>query len=231
MSWKKLTGDARREAAFTPFLEAANRINGLAITLAFNRDPSFQVPPDGPLRLREALALSANWKPRIFENMFRVAYCTAMLIAGLSNPGQNIHWVSDEDPVFANESFESDTTHVLTELLRLFLPHGLGEIRYNTTAHGQEPLLQEDLVAVPDLMCGATCEIMTAIKRKYAEIPEGPADLPELADRPRAFLDWYAGGPCPLKRYVCTFEVRKGGVLRAWVLPPNLLFRLPAQQA
>src|SRR5262245_12574675 len=47
MSWKKLPGDARRRAAFRPFLEAANQIDGLAITLAFDHDSALQLPNDG----------------------------------------------------------------------------------------------------------------------------------------------------------------------------------------
>lgn len=222
MSWKKLAGDRHREAAFLPFLQAADQINGLAITLAHHRDEPFQLPAESPNHFRETLALNANWKPRTFDNMFRVAACTALLVAGLSNRGQAVHWVSDEDPIFANQSIERDTTRLFHALLRLFLPHELGEVRWNTTAHGDEPLLQEDLVAVPDLMCGATCEVLTAIERKYREIP-ATANLPDLSARPRAFLEWYASDSARLKRYVCVFEGRANRPPSVQMLPPKVL--------
>ena len=221
MSWKKLPGDKQRESAFYPFLEAANQINGLAITVAYHRNTAFQVPAAGASRFREMLKLTANWKPQTFENMFRVASCTALLVAGLSNPGQAIHWLSDEDPVFANASIESDTTRLFGALLRLYQPHSLGEVRYNTTENGDERLFQEDLVAVPDLMCGATCEVITAIKREYVDIPKDLAKLPELSERAQAFLNWYAGDSPKLKRYICTFEGRGSESPRAWILPPG----------
>jgi hypothetical protein len=124
--------------------------------------------------------------------MFRIASCTAFLMAGLSNPGQDIHWVSDQDSAFANEAKEMDTISVFSQLLTMFLPHKLGQVRYGTTADGVQPLLQEDLVAIPDLMCGATAELFTAIKREYTDIPDIFAMLPKLGNRPgcRRALPW-----------------------------------------
>ncbi len=151
---------------------AANHIVGLSIALAFHRDSAFWIPADGLRRFQDSLHLSVNWKSRSFEKMFRIACCTAMLVAGLSNPGQDIHWVSDQDPAFANDPIETDTISVFAKLLRIFLPHELGQVRYGTTACGAEPLLQEDLAAIPDLMCGVASEIVTSIKREYLDIPE-----------------------------------------------------------
>ena len=150
-----------------------------------------------------------------------------MLVAGLSKPGQDIHWVSDQDPIFDNEPRESDTISVFANLLRLFVPHDLGQVRYGTTAYGDEPLFQEDLVAVPDIMCGATAEIFTVIKRKYTNIPEIYSELPTLLNRPQKFLDWYASGPWPLKRYICVFESRKEKLPSVKILHPHLLVRSP----
>jgi hypothetical protein len=225
MSWKKLNSDSRRQAAFLPFLKAADHICGLAIALAFHRHPVFAIPDDRLSRLEDSFHLSASWKPRNVQQMFRIAYCTAMLVAGLSNPGQDIHWVSDQDPAFANDVRERDTISVFAQLLRIFAPHELGEVRYGTTAHGAEPVFQEDLAAVPDFMCGAACEILTSIKREYTDIPEVYSRLPKLANRPQQFLDWYASGPWPLKRYICSFESRKGRPASVGILHPSLLGR------
>jgi hypothetical protein len=125
MSWKKLNSDSRRQAAFLPFLRAANQIYGLAIALAFHRVPAFAIPPDELRRCLDSFQLSTDCKPRLFQQMFRIASCTAMLVAGLSRPGQDIHWVSDEDAVFANEPIEKDTISLFTMLLRKFVPHQL----------------------------------------------------------------------------------------------------------
>jgi hypothetical protein len=227
MSWKKLNSDSRRRAALIPFLGAADHIYGLAIALAFHRDAAFQLPAGGARRLHDAFHLSADWKSRTFEKMFRIAYCTALFVAGLSKPEQNIHWVSDCDPAFANEFVESDTARAFAKLLDVFLSHKLGEVRYGTTACGAEPLFQEDLAAIPDLMCGAACEILTSIKREYTDIPEIYFKLPKLGRRSRDFFEWYASGPWPLKRYVCSFESRKGRPLSVKIMDPALASRSP----
>lgn len=217
ISWKKLNSDSRRQAAFIPFLMAADSIRGLAIALAFHRDSAFQIPAESLRRFHDSLHLSVSWKSRNFEKMFRITYCAAMLVAGLSSPGQDIHWVSDEDAAFANEPIENDTISVFMNLLKVFLPHRLGQIRYGTTACGEEPLFQEDLIAIPDLMCGAACEILTSIKREYVDIPEVYSRLPELPSRSQEFLKWYASGPWPLKRYICSFEAQRDAA-RRWRL-------------
>jgi hypothetical protein len=227
MSWKKLNSDSQRQAAFFPFLQAADHIPGLSITLAFHRHPDFQIPRDDLERFQDGFHLFADWKPRNLQQMFRIASCTAFLMAGLSNPGQDIHWVSDQDSAFANEAKEKDTISVFSQLLTMFLPHQIGQVRYGTTAHGVEPLLQEDLVAIPDLMCGATAELFTAIKREYTDIPDIFAMLPKLTNRPQQFLQWYASSDWPLKRYICTFEGREGRPSSAGILHPDLLGRSP----
>ena len=227
MRWNKLNSDSRRQAAFLPFLRAADHICGLAIALAFHRHPAFQIPDDSLGRFQDSFHLSASWKPHHVQQMFRIAYCTAMVVAGLSNPGQDIHWVSDQDSALDNEPKERDTVSTFAKLLRMFVPHELGQLRYGTTACGAEPLLQEDLAAVPDLMCGAACEILTSIRREYTGIPEICSRLPKLAKRSQQFLDWYASGPWPLKRYICSFEGRKGRPASVGILDPSLLGRSP----
>jgi hypothetical protein len=225
MRWSKLNSDSRRQAAFFPFLRAADHISGLALALAFHRDPAFEIPCQDLSGFRDSWRLSADWKPRNLQQAFRIAYCTAIVVAGLSNPDQDIHWVSDRDSAFANKAYENDTVAIFGKLLSIFSPHKLGQVRYGTTAYGAEPLLQEDLAAVPDLMCGATCEIFTAIKREYNDIPDIYAKLPPLTSRPEEFLKWYASGPWPLFRYICSFETRKGRAPSVGILHPDLLGR------
>ena len=226
MSWKRLNSDSRRQAAFFPFLKAADHICGLSVALAFHRHSEFQIPTDGLCRFQDSLHLSVNWKPHSFEKMFRIAYCTAMLVAGFSNPGQDIYWVSDQDPAFANERMERDTLSVVVKLLNTYSPHKLGELRYGTTEYTRSDLLEEDLAAIPDLMCGAASEILTSIKREYTDIPEIYSRLPKLTSRPQEFLEWYASGPWPLKRYICSFESRKGRAPSSGILHPSLLGRI-----
>ena len=230
MSWKKLNSDRRRECAFFPFLVAANQIHGLAVAIAFQRNPEnpeFDLPTRVLRQFTDSLNLSMEWKSRQFEQMFRIAYCAATFIAGLSSPGQHIHWVSDQDQVFANDAIAKDTVSVVVRLLNVFSPHKLGELRYGTTEITKEDLVEEDLAAIPDLMCGATCEIATAIKRKFTDFPQIYTNLPKLSRRAQEFLKWYADAHCPLKRYICAFETRKGKLPSLGIIHPSLLGREP----
>jgi hypothetical protein len=222
LSWKKLDSDGMRARAYLPFLWAANHICGLAITIAFYRD-SFDIETTDLDRVFEAfgVAEAEKWKRKRpnFEHMFRIAYCTAMIVAGLSRPNQAIHWLSDQDAAFANEKVENDTMAAFRSFLNLYLPHPISEIRYSTTAQSAEPLFQEDLLSVPDVMCGAACEIHTAMKRLCGNLSDFQGEFPDLSDRAREFLDWYANrGQWPLKRYFCSFESREGRVPSAGIL-------------
>lgn len=221
MSWKKLNSDTRRREAFLPFLQAANQIHGLLIAFAFHRVAEFQVPPEGLGRFQQYLELSLSWKPRRFEPMFRIAYCTAMVIAALSASGQDIHWLSDSDASFANDEIEADTIKVFMKLLNLFSPHPLGKIYYGTTATGLEPDLQEDFASIPDLMCGACCEIFTTIKRECIDIPMIYSRMPKLGHRAVEYLQWYASGTWALKRYMCAFESRTTQVPAVKIFGPG----------
>ncbi|HKI36802.1 MAG TPA: hypothetical protein VKA46_33420, partial [Gemmataceae bacterium] len=123
MSWKKLNSDSQRQAAFFPFLQAADHIHGLSVTLAFHRHPEFQIPRDSVERFQDGFHLSADWKPRNLQQMFRIASCTAFFIAGLSNPDQDIHWVSDQDSAFANEAKEKGRNRPSATVPRRRRPH------------------------------------------------------------------------------------------------------------
>jgi hypothetical protein len=230
MSWKKLNSDRRRKCAFFPFLVAANQIHGLAVTIAFHRNPEnpeFEIPRDELRPFVDFLNLSVEWKARQFQQMFRIASCTATFIAGLSSPNQHIRWVSDRDRLFANDAIAKGTVGVVVRLLNVFSPHKLGELHYGTTEITKEDLVEEDLGAIPDIMCGATSEIITAMKRKYSDFPRIYTNLPRLSRRAENFLKWYADAHSPLKRYICAFETRKGKVPSLGVLHPSLLGRGP----
>ncbi len=227
LSWKKLKSDSRRNAAFLPFLRAADFIPGFAVTLAFHKNPAFQIPPESLSQLQKALGLSAEWKGPDFEHVFKIAYCAATLVAGISSPNQDIYWVSDKDAAFINAQRSRETLTVFAKLLSLLSSHKLGQVHYGTTACTREDLFEEDLVAIPDLMCGATCEILTAIKNEYVEIPDIYAQMPKLDARAQSLLNWYSSGPFPLRRYICSFEHRKGRPSSVGILQPGLMRTLP----
>lgn len=215
MAWKRLN-DRRRQEAFFPFLSAANTLQGLCVAVAIERIPEFRFTTReliGQYRGRDWL--SADWKTETAEQLFRITYFTAFFVAGLSKPGQDIIWISDQDPVFANEVFHRDTGTLFTKFLNAFTRHGFGQISIGTTAITESDLLEEDLAAIPDLLCGASAMMLTSAKRKFGQIPRIPIDLDRQDDRTSNFLHWFADTSNPLKRHMCVIEQRADGELSA----------------
>jgi hypothetical protein len=206
MAWKRMS-DSRRQDAFFPFLHAADHIDGLCVTIAFDRDPVFRIStPEILAQYHGRSWLTANWNPETFEQAIRIASLTALFVAGLSSPGQNVLWISDQDAVFANETFHRDTGALFTRLLSAFSSHAFGQISIGTTAMTESDLLEEDLASIPDLMVGATCEVLTCIRRKFRHVPRIIVDMPHLSARAGNFVQWLRDENQPLKRRMCVLE-------------------------
>jgi hypothetical protein len=218
MSWKKLS-DRRRQKAFFQFLRAADSIHGVAIIFAMDRDPAFQMSTEEIMnQYRGRDWLLANWDAKSFENMIRISYFTALVVAALSCEGQQIIWISDQDAVFANETFHRDTATFFSKLLNLFSSHSYGEISVGTTAITESDLLEEDLASIPDLLCGGVGELLTSIKRKYGHVPRIAVDLPLLSNRAENFLRWLNTEPVLLQRRICLLERRLNGAIGGGIL-------------
>ena len=208
MAWKRLN-DRRRQSAFFPFLCAADHIHGLCVTIAIDRDPAFRIStPELLAQYHGRPWLKANWNPETFEQSVRIAFLTALFVAGLSSPGQDILWISDQDAVFANESFHRDTGTLFTKLLNAFSSHTFGQISIGTTVITESDLLEEDLASIPDLMVGATCEILTCMRREFGHMPRIVVEMPSLSDRAEHFVQWLQDESRPLKRLICVLESR-----------------------
>jgi len=117
-------------------------------------------------------------------------------------------WISDQDAVFANESFHRDTGSLFTKLLNAFSSHSYGQISIGTTAISENDLLEEDLASIPDLLVGATCEILTSIRREFRHIPRVVVEIPGLSDRGENYLHWLQDESQPLRRRICVVEKR-----------------------
>ena len=93
--------------------------------------------------------------------MLQLTQLIACVIGGLSQPFQNIYWISDEDSLFANIVRHTDVTRVLSSYSGHYVRHELGELRVGTTSIDEGDRLEEDLAAVADLAAGALAEILT----------------------------------------------------------------------
>jgi len=101
----KQLGDKQKQKALGPFLASASFINGVLFCVAIDKRIK-SISFDGlPSRLDIAKWSQLPWSPRVFERLIRVLHFGSFLVAGLYRPGQDLHWIMDEDEIIANEHF------------------------------------------------------------------------------------------------------------------------------
>lgn len=162
--------------------------------------------------------LDAGWSNEIAERLIRVTYFTAMFVAGLSHAGQDVLWISDQDPIFANERFARNCGTLFTKCLNAFSNHNYGTIQIGTTSIGEPDLLEEDLASLADLMVGGTGELVTNVKREYGEFPRIAIEWPSRSAKADSFLRWIESTEHQLRRRICIIERRRNGALSSGVL-------------
>ncbi len=161
--WRRMSytnlGDARRRNALSQFLTAAESLNGVIASFVVSKDI-------GSLFLRmgaaegQLAAIVARWKSAIHERLERVFVFASFLLSGLSAPGQNVWWFSDEDEIFPNEDRLRDAVNLFANYSSHFLGHQLGHLRIGTAASDSGDLWLEDLLSIPDLVAGSFTEMV-----------------------------------------------------------------------
>jgi hypothetical protein len=165
MSYKDLN-DRQRRNALVPFLDAADLIPGMCISLAvsktvetlFEKDTS-QVNPD----LIECL----DWSKSLFERALRIVHVVSFWIAGLSRPNQDVLWFSDEDEIAANPARLALLTKVWANVMNNYTVHPLRHLKCGTTKCDNGSKDIEDFAAIPDLVAGGLSDILTALGGSY----------------------------------------------------------------
>jgi len=157
VSYKALR-DRHREAALPHFLQAADRISGLLLTVLVDSgiDNMFHLTEDD--RHEESLGSFANWPRSSLEKLLRIVHFLSLLIAGLSRPGQDLLWITDEDEIAANEQRLKELVFGFSNVASHYLTHSLGHLRIGTTRSDTGLRDVEDFTAIPDLVAGAAAD-------------------------------------------------------------------------
>lgn len=194
-------GDKRRRRALGPFLGAANAVPGLLVAILiskrvgslFRRDDEAP-PPD--------LEDYGHWDRTVLERVLRIVHFVGFFLAGLSSPGQNVVWITDEDDVAANADRLRELTNLVAGVSAAYLDHKLGHLRVGTTAIDPGPVA-EDFVAIADLTAGALTEYFThcggITSFRHGVMTPAPTDLLPKA---RRILNWFSDNSQPLRRLV-----------------------------
>lgn len=216
MCFKSLN-DRKRQTALVPFLDAANSIHGLALSLAVRKsiknlctdEPFFQECVD-------ILQLNSGWRLASFERMVRVAHLISLLIGGLSQPRQDIFWISDQDDMFANAARSSDVKKMVERFSSHYVSHPLGKLGLGTTAIDEADRIDEDLNAIPDLMSGAVAEVLTAVAKECGGSLSANLSIQcniRLSTKAEMIYSWISDQAYRLRRAVIVIDrARSGGL-------------------
>lgn len=209
MSFKQLD-DGMRRRALLPFLNAANNINGLSVTIAIHKkvESLFSVKRMDLSKL--GLEKYSHWDGSTLEKLFRVVNFIGFFIAGLSRPGQDIHWLTDNDAIVANERHMVEAIELCGFALKYYLDHDIGNFSCETTASNNNVMQAKDLVAIPDLIAGTLSEILSKMHLENSiPVSDEITPLPESTSaKAREIMQWFANYSCPLKRVLCVIPPR-----------------------
>ncbi|HEY4178752.1 MAG TPA: hypothetical protein VGM90_18020 [Kofleriaceae bacterium] len=186
MSFKRL-GDGHRAEALVPFLDAANRIPGVLLLVAFSKSVGdlLDEPSD-----RYLFSKISHWKPAVREELFRVLCLVSLLVAGLSRPGHDVLWLSDEDAIVSNSARMQEMAPAFMQIASSVVPHQMGNLRFATTGQDSGDLDREDLAAIPDLAAGA---LLNFLQHEHALT----SDTLALDERAGPIMWWLANGTRP----------------------------------
>lgn len=172
-------GDTRKRRALLPFLATAEVLHGLLVTVLVDKGIDSLFVTGVPLDPSAASHLSrgVGYTERTFERLLRAIHFVSFFVAGLSAPGQDLIWLTDEDEIAANPRGLTTLTSIFANVASHYLPHNLRHLRCGTTASDNGSLQIEDLAALPDLVAGALTELLTAYYRE-GSVPDGPLVAP-----------------------------------------------------
>lgn len=201
ISFKQLS-DKRRMAAMPEFLHAAGKLSAFSFSIVIDRrlGSLFEdLDPGDPLRSR-----FAGWKDGAFEKARRVTHLIGLLLAGLSAPGQDVFWFTDQDDIAANTAQLKDLTALLAVVASHLAGHDLGHLRCGTSASDNGTKQLEDLIAVPDLIAGAVGDLMLKGGMPTSSVIVPPPAT--LSAKARVILNWFSDRTLPLRRIVMAVE-------------------------
>lgn len=208
MAFKSLK-DGFKERALEEFLEAADNIVGLSVTILVRKDIKTLFGTDERINWQNPeLAPYRHWPEHTFEKMLRVVHLLSFFTAGFSRPNQNVLWITDEDDIAANESRLRELTKILGNVSSHYVTHNLGHLRCGTTKSDDGSRQLEDLASIPDLVAGMLAEAVSEQRSQGLLASEGIITPPpkQLREKVSKLMNWFATNRKPLKRLVFLIE-------------------------
>ena len=191
MSFKALS-DALRINAFSSFLNAASKLNGVLVCIGVEKGLSL---PKEHLPSRQH-----DWTADTFNKLIEICVFGGVMVDGLRGAGQSVHWITDDDSTVANERARNDAMALMGGLLHKY-PDEYLEVSLGIASQFDDDRRAEDLVAIPDLAAGAYSETLTTIGN--ANMPTsgtGTSDMTQFVQIKSSLINaWRFDNTKPLK--------------------------------
>lgn len=152
-----------------------------------------------------ASAFQGVWKSQ--EHLLRILHFSSFITSGLTSPGQDLYWFTDEDSCVSNERQHYAFVNAFGNVSSHYLSHNLGHLRVGTTKSDTGKRDVEDLVAIADLTAGTLCEVLNTYCRENKKLSVGLITKPpQVKDKAEKIMAWLAGDSFPLKRLSIAVE-------------------------
>ena len=208
MAFKDLN-DGKKARALGEFLDAADDIVGLSITILIRKNVRTLFGDSERINWQNPeLAPYRHWPKGTFEKMLRIVHFVSFFTAGFSRPQQNILWITDEDEIAANESRLRELTNILANVCSHYVSHNLGHLRCGTTKSDNGSRQLEDLASIPDLVAGMLAECVSEQRKQNLLAESGIINpIPKaLRHKVTRLMNWFATNQKTLKRLVFLIE-------------------------
>jgi hypothetical protein len=207
MSYKGLNDTNKKQALF-PFLLAADHIPGLSVTFLINKKLDSLFAKTGKFDIQTmGLHQFQHWSNYSFEKLLRVLHFISLFIAGLSGPGQDVLWFTDQDDIVPNSSRLSEVSGVLRDISSHYLKHDMGNLRCGTTQCDDGSRFIEDFAAIPDLVAGALADALTNNPTEIDPKSVGlTSRLVNISHKSQQIIAWFTDGTSSLRRLVCVID-------------------------
>jgi hypothetical protein len=207
VSFKGLT-DKRKRNMLQAWLTAADQLAGLCVTILVSKNIKSVFVDDGEFDFDDPnLQLYSHFKNKthVFEKLLRIAHFVSFFVAGLSRPGQDVLWFTDQDDIAANDDYVIRLTETWGNILSHYLLHDLRHIRCGTTKCDSGDLQIEDLASIPDLVAGASVELVNRLGSMLSSKLMVPQPR-ELSQKSKIISAWLINSRVPLKKLVYLIE-------------------------
>jgi hypothetical protein len=204
MSYKGLN-DKIKLKALPAFLSCAGAMKGLLITFAVDSQIQYMFAE----QFIEACPELSTLKKNVFEDMLRIIHFGSQAIMTVFSSGQNIVWLTDNDPIVANEKYKQLFGRLATSSIRkMFMPQEeINRIEFGLSEIDDESLEIEDFLAIPDLVAGALCETLDQLKQSGLRVTSKIIlNHPEVKDKTNIICEWIGKSICPLKKFGIVFD-------------------------